>query len=62
MREVGDVDDEDLRQAFHNYTQLMLDLAMISENAYGLDPKVHELLQVYEQRISLMKRSFLFKA
>lgn len=33
MREIGDIDDEDIANAFQNYTQLMLDLAMISEDS-----------------------------
>jgi hypothetical protein len=33
MREIGDIDDEDIINAFQNYTQLMLDFAMISEDS-----------------------------
>ena len=58
IKEIGDVDDHDLATAFQNYSQLMLDLAVISEesdfNTY--DPKIRELVGVYMQRLELIKK------
>ena len=59
-RVVGDVDDQDLNEAFSNYTQLMIDLALISEDLFTFDPKIKELVQIYEQRINFMKKTYLF--
>jgi len=63
MREIGDVDDEDLAHAFQNYTQLMIDLAMISEDSqyHKYDPNLIELVRIYEYRLSLMKRTLTFQ-
>lgn len=60
MREVGDIDDEDLKQAFHNYTQMMIDLALISSDLFSYDPKLKELVHTYEHRLNLMKKSKIF--
>ena len=59
---MGDVDDQDLMQAFQNYTQLMIDLALISEDSmFNYDPKIQELVKIYKQRISLMKKTQVFQ-
>lgn len=62
MREIGDVDDEDLSQAFQNYTQLMIDLAMICDDPdyHKYDPKLLELVHIYEHRLTLMKRTLVY--
>jgi len=38
----------------------MVDLALLSDDLFGVDPKVKELVKTYEHRINLMKRSTLF--
>ena len=43
-RTIGDVDDQDLNESFANYTQLMVDLALISEDLFTFDPKIKELV------------------
>jgi hypothetical protein len=38
----------------------MVDLALISEDLFTYDPKIKELVGVYEQRIAFMKKTYLF--
>ena len=52
MKDLNDVDDQDLSQAFQSYTQLMIDLAIISEDSmFTYDPKIQDLVQIYSHRI-----------
>jgi len=61
MREIGDVDDDDLKQAFQNYTQLMVDLALISEDSmFNYDPQIKNLIKIYQHRLNLMKKTSMF--
>lgn len=62
LKDMGDVDDQDLAQAFQNYTQLMIDLALISEDSmFNYDPKIQELVKTYSHRIGLLKKTQVFQ-
>lgn len=39
----------------------MVDLALISEDLFFYDPKIKELVAIYEQRIAFMKKTYLFQ-
>ena len=39
----------------------MIDLALISDDLFSFDPKIKELVQIYEHRLNLMKRTQLFQ-
>lgn len=63
IRDFNDLDDEDLQEAFVNYTNLMIDLSFIAEDGpvqEKYDAKVIELLQIYEHRLKTLKRTALY--